>query len=158
MLAPDRRLFEADLQSAAYRSGVAKGLWGGAEADAQPDDAIWPRAFFWMAAASRTGAPDRYYLALNLSGYRSVPPTGPFWDPVKKQVLELGKWPKGKSGQPLRYGVPHRRLFRGGAGLLSPLRPRAGQRPSAVADRAAASYLDRFPHHRELPRRVSIAC
>jgi hypothetical protein len=98
MLAPDQRLFEADLQSAAYRSGVAKGLWAEAEADSRPADAAWPNAYFWMAAAARTGAPDRYYIALNLSGYRSVPPTGPFWDPVKKQVLELGKWPKGKPG------------------------------------------------------------
>lgn len=96
MLPPDQRLFEADLQSAAYRNGVAKGLWAEADADARPDGAAWPNAYFWMAAAPREGAPDRYYVALNLSGYRSVPPTGPFWDPVKKQVLELGKWPKGK--------------------------------------------------------------
>ena len=122
-----------------------------------PTAAAWPSVYFWMAAAPRTGAPDRYYVALNLSGYRSVPPTGPFWDPVKKQVLERGKWPKGKPGQPLRHGVPHRRLLRGGSGLLSPLRPRAGQRPSAVADRTAAPHLDRLAHHRELPRRVSIA-
>jgi hypothetical protein len=98
MLAPDQRLFEADLLSAEYRNGVAKGLWAEAEANARPDGAAWPNAYFSMAAAPRTGAPDHYYVALNLSGYRSVPPTGPFWDPVKKQVLELGKWPKGKPG------------------------------------------------------------
>lgn len=96
MLAPDQRLFEADLLSVEYRDGVAKGLWGQAEADALPNGAAWPNIYFWMAAAPRTGAPDRYYVALNLSGYRSVPPTGPFWDPVTKQTLEFGKWPKGK--------------------------------------------------------------
>jgi hypothetical protein len=92
----DQRLFESDLQSAEFRNGVAKGLWDQAEADALPDAAAWPNAYFWMAAAQRTGAPDRYYVTLNLSGYRNVPPTGPFWDPVKKATLELGKWPKGK--------------------------------------------------------------
>ncbi len=96
MFAPDHRLFEADLLSAEYRNGVAKGLWAEAGAGALPDGAAWPNAYFWMAAAPRTGAPDCYYVALNLSGYRSLPPTGPFWDPVKKQTLELGKWPKGK--------------------------------------------------------------
>ena len=106
MLAPDQRLFESDLLSAEYRNGVAKGLWAEAEADARPDDAAWPNAYFWMAAAPRTGAPDRYYVALNLSGYRSVPPTGPFWDPVKKQTLELGKWPKGKPGS--RFAIVFR--------------------------------------------------
>jgi hypothetical protein len=96
MLAPDQRLFESDLLSAEYRNGVAKGLWAEAEASALPDGAAWPNTYFWMAAASRTGAPDRYYVALNLSGYNSVPPTGQFWDPLKKQTLEFGKWPKGK--------------------------------------------------------------
>jgi hypothetical protein len=98
MLSPDQRLFEADLLSAAYRNGVAKGLWGRAEVAALPENSAWPNAYFWMAAAPRTGAPDRYYVALNLSGYRNVPPTGPFWDLIKKQTLDPVKWPKGKSG------------------------------------------------------------
>lgn len=97
MLPPDQRLLESDLLSADYRNGVAKGLWGRAEADVLPDSAAWPNVCFWMAAAPRPGAPDRYYVTLNLSGYRNVPPTGPFWDPVKKQTLELAKWPKGKA-------------------------------------------------------------
>ena len=100
MAGPDQRLFEADLLSAEYRAGVAKGSWGQAEACALPEGerAAWPNAYFWMAAARRDRAPDRYYVALNLQGYNAVPPTGPFWDPVKKQVLELAKWPKGKPG------------------------------------------------------------
>jgi hypothetical protein len=96
MLPPDHRLFETDLQSAEYRNGVTKGLWGEAEPDARPDGAAWPNVYIWMAAAPRSGAPDRYYIALNLSGYRNAPPTGPLWDPVKKQTIELSKWPKGK--------------------------------------------------------------
>jgi hypothetical protein len=98
MFPPDQRLFEADLQSAPYRIGAAKGLWAQAEAEVLPDGAAWPRAFFWMAAASRANAPDRYHVALNLSGYRSVAPTGAFWDPAKKATLDLAKWPKGKPG------------------------------------------------------------
>jgi hypothetical protein len=96
VLPPDQRLFEADLLAADFRNGVVKGLWAPAEADALPADPAWPKAYFWMAAAPRASAPDRYYVALNLAGYRSVPPTGRFWDPVKKQPLDLGKWPKGK--------------------------------------------------------------
>ena len=33
-------------------------------------------------------------------------PTGAFWDPVKKQTLELGKWPKGKPGS--RFAIVFR--------------------------------------------------
>jgi len=100
MAAPDRRLFEADLLSAEYRAGVVKGLWGQAELGALPDGerAAWPNAYFWLAAAPRNGAPDRYYVALNLQGYNAMPPTGPFWDPIKKQPLEIAKWPHGKPG------------------------------------------------------------
>ena len=113
MLAPDQRLFESDLQSAEYRNGVAKGLWDQADGAALPDDAAWPNAYFWMAAAPRTGAPDRYYVALNLSGYRSVPPTGPFWDPVKKQTAGVWQMAEGQAEQPVRDGVQDGRIFRG---------------------------------------------
>jgi hypothetical protein len=96
MSSPDQRLFEADLQSAEFRMGVLDRRWGEAELEAMPAGAAWPKRFFWIAAAKRDGAPERFYLALDLSGYRSVAPTGPFWDPVKKATLELAKWPKGR--------------------------------------------------------------
>jgi hypothetical protein len=95
---PDQRLFEEDVQSAPYRIGAAKGLWGKAASDALPDGATWPKVFFWMAAAARPNAPDRFYVALDLTGYRSAAPTGGFWDPSKKVPLEITKWPKGKPG------------------------------------------------------------
>jgi hypothetical protein len=98
MLPPDQRLFESDLKSAPYRNGVAKGLWGMTEANLRPEGANWPNVYLWMAAAPRSGAPDRYHVALNVAGYRGQPPTGPFWDPVAKQTLEFSKWPKGKPG------------------------------------------------------------
>ncbi|MGH6875746.1 MAG: DUF7665 family protein [Rhizomicrobium sp.] len=98
MPSPSQRLFEADVQSAPFRIGVAKGLWALAEPNALPDGAEWPRAFFWMAAAPRDKAPERFYIALDLSGYRSMPPTGAFWDPAAKAPLDLSKWPKGTQG------------------------------------------------------------
>ena len=68
MLGPDQRLFEADLQLAEYRNGVAKGLWDQVAGDTLPESTVWPSVYFWMAAAPRNGAPDRYYVALNLAG------------------------------------------------------------------------------------------
>jgi hypothetical protein len=78
--------------------GVAKGLWGQAEVETVPNDAGWPNAYFWMAAAPRPNTPGRFYVALDLSGYRSASPTGAFWDPEKKSPLDFAKWPKGKGG------------------------------------------------------------
>lgn len=97
MLPPDQRLFEAHLHSAEYLDGVAKGLWGQVVGDDLPPGIAWPNIYLWMAAAPRSGAPDRYYVALNLQGYGSQPPTGPLWDPVTKSTLGLAKWPKGKA-------------------------------------------------------------
>lgn len=98
MQSPDQRIFEADLQSANYRNGVFKGLWGEPNPEECPEGASWPNAYFWMAAAPRPGAPDRYYVALDMSGYRGRPPTGPLWDPEKRQTLEISRWPKGIPG------------------------------------------------------------
>jgi hypothetical protein len=98
MSSPDQRLLEADVLSAPFRIGAAKNLWGCAEATAVPDGATWPNVYFWMAPAKRDNAPDRFYVALDLSGYRSASPTGAFWDPVKKIILDLAQWPKGKPG------------------------------------------------------------
>lgn len=98
MKPPDQRLFEEDIESPGFLGGVLKGRWAMAEAGVLPEKLAWPDVILWIAAAPRSGAPDRYYFALNLSGYRNVPPTGPVWDPVKKETLELAKWPKGKPG------------------------------------------------------------
>jgi hypothetical protein len=117
MLPPDQRLFEEDLQSVPYRIGAAKGRWGPADATTLPDGAVWPRAFFWMVAAPRERAPDRYYVALDASGYRSVPPTGTFWDPERKARLELARRPKGRTGSRFAmvfrtdWGESHRAFY-----------------------------------------------
>src|SRR5947207_2829863 len=93
---PDQRLLAADLQSVPFRIGALKGRWGVAEDSARPGDAAWPRVFFWIAAAKRPNAPDRLYVALDAKGYREVPPTGTFWDPVARVILPFAQRPKGR--------------------------------------------------------------
>ena len=117
-----------------------------------PDGAAWPNVYFWMAAAPRTGAPDRYYVALNLEGYRSVPPTGPFWDHEKKQVLELGKWPKGKANS--RFAIVFRTSGFSAAGRAfyhpydrAPVRDHPewrSERPIWTESRTIVDYLEEF--------------
>jgi hypothetical protein len=93
---PDQRLFEEDLKSAEFRTGVVYGFWDMAGADVLPEELAWPTRVFWMSAAARANAPARFYVLLDLAGYRSVPPTGTFWDPTKKSALDFSKRPKGK--------------------------------------------------------------
>jgi hypothetical protein len=95
---PDHRLFEADLASAEYRAGALKGYWGLAGTDVLAEQPEWPARVLWIAAAPRTNAPDRFYIRLDLSDYRTVPPTGTFWDPINKSTLEFAKRPKGRAG------------------------------------------------------------
>jgi hypothetical protein len=95
---PDQRAFEADLQDAPFRIGVANAHWGVAPVDLLPADLCWPQVILWIAAASRSGAPDCFYVQLDCSNYRMVPPTGTFWDPEEKQILTFDRRPKGKPG------------------------------------------------------------
>lgn len=93
MSLPDQRLLEADLASAEFRCGVAKGLWG-----LESELSAWPAMCFWLAAAERGDAPRRYYVRLDMTGYRSAPPTGSFWNPESKTHLPRSQYPKGKPG------------------------------------------------------------
>ena len=90
MQSPSQRLFEADLKSAEFRSGVLKEDWGVAAVD-------WPRVILWVRAAPRVGAPNRYHVALDLEGYRGAAPTGAFWDPTTEAMLDAPRRPKGKA-------------------------------------------------------------
>lgn len=98
MQGPDERLFEDDLSSAGFRMGVANRQWGLPDQDVLPQQPVWPARILWIAAAPREGAPDRFYILIDAAGYRSVPPTGTFWDPNTKSRLDLSKRPKGKNG------------------------------------------------------------
>ena len=91
MKSPSQRLFEADLQTAEFRSGVLKEHWDVAAVD-------WPRVILWIRAAPREGAPARFHVALDLEGYRTAAPTGTFWDPSTETMLHVEKRPKGKEG------------------------------------------------------------
>ena len=93
---PDQRLFDADATSADFRAGALKGYWGLAGADILPEQPAWPRRILWIAAAPRPNAPDRYYVDLDLTGYRADAPTGTFWNPNTKSILEFNLRPKGK--------------------------------------------------------------
>jgi hypothetical protein len=95
MESPSQRLFKADLVAADFLSGAAKGLWGRVDTG---DADTWPMAYFWLAAAKRESAPDRFVVRLDMTGYRSAGPTGRFWDPETKQDLAFAKYPKGKPG------------------------------------------------------------
>jgi hypothetical protein len=94
---PDQRLFESDLASAEFRAGALKGLWGLACEEVLPEQPAWPLRILWVEAAPRAEAPDRFYLRLDLDGYRTVPPTGTFWDPSAGEALVPEKRPKGKN-------------------------------------------------------------
>src|SRR5262249_51147747 len=96
MLPPDQRLFEEDLLSAEFRSGEIAGKWGLLGSDAIPPGLVWPKVVLWITAAPRQNAADRYFVCLDLAGYRSVPPTGTFWDPITKAMLAFPGRPKGK--------------------------------------------------------------
>ncbi len=98
MKKPDQRAFEADIEDADFQIGVAKGMWGLADATQLPEGLAWPKAVLWVATAQRENAPQRFYLMLDLDSYRAVSPTGSFWDSDTKAALPTTKWPKGKSG------------------------------------------------------------
>ena len=96
MARPDQLLFTEDLASAEFRNGELAGRWGRPGADVVPEPPIWPSVVLWIAAAPRAGAPDRFYLCLDATGYRTEPPTGTLWDPTTKAALAHDKRPKGK--------------------------------------------------------------
>ena len=115
---PDQRLFEADLASAEFRAGVMKGYWNLAGTDVLSELPAWPARVLWMAAAPRPNAPGRYYVQLDLSGYRSFPPTGTFWDPNTRTTLELSKRPKGRPGS--RFAKVFRTDWENGSAFYHP--------------------------------------
>jgi hypothetical protein len=98
MKPPDQRLFEEDLLSAEFLMGVAKGQWGLPDQEVLADQPPWPNRILWIAAAARPNAPERFYISLDIGGYRSVSPTGTFWDPGTRCMLDLSKRPKGRDG------------------------------------------------------------
>lgn len=91
VMKPDEVALRSDLQSVAFLVGEAEGRWSLAD----PPGIAWPHAVFWVAAASRDGAPTRFSLRLNCDGYPALGPTGMFWDLVTGVQLALPCYPKG---------------------------------------------------------------
>jgi hypothetical protein len=93
---PDQRLFAADLDPAEFRAGALKGYWGLAGTEVLPEQPEWPVRILWVQSAAHEGAPDRFFLRLDLEGYRAASPTGTFWDLNTGAALVAEKRPKGK--------------------------------------------------------------
>jgi hypothetical protein len=116
---PDKRLFEVDIVSAEFRNGAVNGWWGVADGDTLPAAAVtWPRTVLWIAAAPRDNAPDRYYVSLDVAGYKSVAPTGTFCDLATGSTLEVAKRPKGRPGS--RFARVFRTDWEGGRAFYHP--------------------------------------
>jgi len=115
---PDQRLFAADLESAEFRAGALKGYWGLAGAEVLPEQPEWPVRILWVQSATRAGAPDRFFLRLDLEGYRAVSPTGAFWDLNTGAALGAEKRPKGKEGS--RCAKVFRTDWEGGRAFYHP--------------------------------------
>lgn len=92
---------------------------------------MWPNVIFWLAAAPRENAPTLFYVRADLEGYRTVSPTGTFWDPVKKETLEFSKRPKGRPGS--RVAKVFRTDWEGGRAFYHPY------------DRIAAASHNKWP-------------
>jgi hypothetical protein len=118
METPDQRLFEEDILSAEFRAGVLKGFWDVAAAEALPPALVWPARILWLAAAARPNAPEHFYIQIDVAGYRTVAPTGTFWDPDTNSVLDLTKRPKGKPES--RCAKVFRTDWKGGAAFYHP--------------------------------------
>jgi hypothetical protein len=91
VMKPDEAALRGNLQSVAFLAGEAEGRWSLAD----PPGITWPHVVFWIAAAPRKGAPDRFHLRLNCAGYPSQSPTGMLWDLTKGTQLALSEYPKG---------------------------------------------------------------
>lgn len=115
---PDQRLFAADLSSAEFRAGVLRGFWGLAGAEVLPEQPEWPVRILWVKAAARVGAPERFYLRLDLGGYRTASPTGTFWDLSTSAALATEKRPKGKKDS--RCAKVFRTDWEGGGAFYHP--------------------------------------
>lgn len=91
VMKPDEVALRSDLLSVAFLAGEAEGRWGLHD----PAGIAWPYVVCWVAAARREGAPCKYFLRLNCSGYPAIGPTGMFWDPAAGAQLALPLYPKG---------------------------------------------------------------
>ena len=146
---PDQRLFEDDLSSAEFRTGVVKGYWGLAGSRcAAGSTGMAERGFSGWRRRPAPNAPDRFYISLDARRLQDRPSNRHVLGPDHKGHARILQTPKGQARQPLCKGIQD------GLGkrhsFLPSLRPRGGQRPPGMAEGAAPSHLDQRPHHRGL--------
>lgn len=152
MQPPDQRQFDADIRSAEFRNGVLRGYWDIAGAEARPENLAWPNVILWIGAAPRSGAPDRFYVALDCEGYRAAPPTGTFWDPAERVTLAFAKRPRGKANS--RFSKVFRTDWEKGRAFYHPYDrlaaqshpewPRAQPHLLWSSNRTIVDYLEEF--------------
>ncbi len=104
-----------DLRDGAFLASVADGRYG------LPDEehtkgVAWPHVVIWVAAAQRSGSPDRFHLLLDCQGYPTQGPTGSFWDSNTKGLLVASDWPKGQG----QVAAVFRSDWEGGRALYHP--------------------------------------
>lgn len=130
---PDERALHADLRSGRFRLGVAHGRWGFSPEHAIETAVTWPHLVIWVSAAPRSGAPGRYHLRLECSGYPTLPPSGTFWDPGSANDLEFERRPTGGE----RVGKVFRTDWESGRALYHPY--------DRVAAKSHGGWTEKYP-------------
>jgi hypothetical protein len=128
---PSERKLRADLETVRFQQGVSRDAWNVVALEC---GVSWPFVVFWIGAAPREGAPDRFYVRLDLTAYPKDPPTGTFWDVAVKAVLEAPRRPFG-SGQTERV---FRVDWQSGQAFYHPY--------DRVAANSHADWPQRYPH------------
>lgn len=105
-MTPDERALRADLDRAAFRSGVADGRW-------RLVSAAWPFVLIGVKAKDAR----EYVLRFNCSGFPTTPPTAVPWDADRNTQLAANLWPRSQGG---RVGAVFRLDWKGGSALYLP--------------------------------------
>lgn len=103
---PDERAFRADVESAAFRLGVADGRWRLIAID-------WPYATIGVVARDGREIVLRFHCA----GFPASPPTARLWDPERNSALAHERWPRSNGG---RVGAVFRADWKDGSALYLP--------------------------------------
>jgi hypothetical protein len=86
---PDQRAFNEQASAPSFLAGLYRGDW-------TIEAVAWPTVYVSVAAAPRSGAPERYQLRCDFTNYPADAPTAAPWDPDKNSVLSAEKRPKGE--------------------------------------------------------------
>ena len=89
---PDEALFLANLEEAAFRSGVDRGRWGFPTGEPSIE---WPCCILWVQSETRFAESGRITLRFDLDGYPMKAPNAQPWDLEQYAMLPKEKWPKG---------------------------------------------------------------